>query len=93
MTEEQKNIANNFMSMVEEEYAFCTEQMHKANAAATSDNPDNNNSVDQACSEIDVIRKYWFNRLVCLAQIVESRDYSWGRELREKNRKQSTSLS
>ncbi|MEB3219956.1 MAG: hypothetical protein VKN72_27505 [Nostocales cyanobacterium 94392] len=88
MTSEQQNIADDFMGMVEKEYALCVQEMNKANIAAMSGNSsDNSNeklSINYACLEIDAIREYWFNRLVSLMQIIEKRNSLWSKELRNK---------
>jgi hypothetical protein len=78
MTPEQLNIAEEFQNTIEVEYALCAGEMKKANIAAarddTSTNSDEELSIDYACSEIDAIRKYWYNRLLSLIQLIEHRN-------------------
>ncbi|MBW4564908.1 MAG: hypothetical protein KME32_28050 [Mojavia pulchra JT2-VF2] len=88
MTPEQLSIAHEFQNLIEAEYALCTVEMKRANQAAaskaTSTNPDEKQSVNYACSEIDAIRKYWYNRLLHLIQLIEYRDPHLTEELASK---------
>lgn len=88
MTSEQQNIADDFVKMIEEEYALCVREMKKANKAAMSsktlDNSDEELSINYACLEIDAIREYWFNRLNSLINIIECRNPLLSSELRNK---------
>ncbi|MBD6620544.1 hypothetical protein FNW02_33415 [Komarekiella sp. 'clone 1'] len=87
MTPEQLSIAEEFQKMIEAEYALCTGEMKKANKAAFGDestNSDEELSTDYACSEIDAIRKYWYNRLFNLIQLIEYRNPQLTEELANK---------
>jgi hypothetical protein len=87
MTTEQLSIAEEFQKMIETEYALCAGEMKKANKAAFGDestNSDEKLSIDYAGLEIDVIRKYWYNRLFSLIQLIEYRNPQLTEELAKK---------
>ena len=86
MTLEQQNIADDFIEMIEEEYALYVENIKRAyNAAYTPFLEDVNYESERktafASSEITVIHKYWTNRLSALVELIENKDKKLNKEL------------
>jgi hypothetical protein len=81
MTSEQHKYAQSFEETIEEEFALCAREMYKANKLACEKKitsrhitPEEKVGVNLASSEIDYIRKYWYNRLYALIEMLEWRN-------------------
>ncbi len=78
MTKSQQKIADEFMNMIEDEYAFCVKKMRQADKAAYRKEIPADSELPvgaiAACREIDAIRGYWHKRLLSLVEVMEWRN-------------------
>lgn len=81
MTQKQQSIADDFLSMVESEYALCVAKIREANGAIAMDTSDSN---DFANREMDAIAKYWQLRLGVLIEFIEQKNVKINKELAQK---------
>ncbi len=82
MTQLQQTIADDFLSMVEPEYALCVGEIRKINDAIATDI--GSDRLDFANREIDSISKYWQLRLGTLIEFIEQKDITINKELAQK---------
>ena len=74
MTQQQQVLVEEFEAGIESEYALCIAQLQKAKQAierATTDLTEQHQNL--ANSEIDALRKYWYERLEALINLVSWR--------------------
>jgi len=91
MTQPQKVLVAEFEAEIESEYALCIAKIQAAKQAiqwATTDLTEQHQNL--ANSEIDALRKYWYDRLEALVNLVSWRD---PKLLQQLNDKYSQSLS
>lgn len=85
MTEKQKTLFEEFEAGIEAEFALCATEIQKANLsiewATTSLSQQHQ---DYANSEIDALRKYWYNRLEALADLLSRKNPKLLEELSKK---------
>jgi hypothetical protein len=86
MNQEQRTVAEDFTNMIETEYAFCVQEMRKANNAIVMDVPtgltkEDDRRLDYANREIDSINKYWQIRLGHLIEFIETQNPKFNKEL------------
>ena len=74
MTDSQQQITDEFMGMIEDEYALCVREMNRANQAAYTTDSEDSVGVNCACGEIDAIREYWYKRLLNLIETISWRN-------------------
>ena len=91
MTQQQKVLVEEFEAEIESEYALCIAQIQAAKQAiewTAVDSAEQNQNL--ANSEIDALRKYWYDRLEALVNLV-----SWRapKLLQQLNKKYPQSLS
>ncbi len=75
MTQPQQLLVAEFEAEIESEYALCIAQIQKAKQAiewATTDLTEQHQNL--ANSEIDALRKYWYDRLEALVNLVSWRE-------------------
>ena len=85
MTQQQKVLVEEFEAEIESEYALCVAQIQKAEQAiewATTDLTEQEQNL--ANSEIDALRKYWYERLEALVNLVSWREPKLLQQLDEK---------
>ncbi len=85
MTEKQKTLCENFEVGIEAEYALCLMEMQKANQSIEwGETSLSKQEQDYANSEIDALRKYWYNRLEALVNFISWRNPKLLEDLRKK---------
>lgn len=85
MTGRQQVLAEEFEAEIESEYALCIAQIQKAQQAiegATAGLTEQEQNL--ANSEIDALRKYWYERLEALINLLSWRDPKLLQQLNEK---------
>jgi len=85
MTQKQQSIADDFLSMVESEYALCVSKIREADGAiATNENMVRSDRTEFANRDIDSISKYWQLRLGVLIEFIEQKNVKINKELAQK---------
>jgi tmRNA-binding protein len=85
MTQEQQSITEDFLNMIETEYALCVQEIKRANGAIVdSENDEENRKLDLTNREIDSISKYWQIRLGHLIEFIETKSHKKNEELARK---------
>lgn len=85
MTQQQKALAEEFEAGIESEYALCIAQIQKAKQAIESGTTDlTQQEQNLANSEIDALRKYWYERLEALVNLASWRAPQLLQQLNEK---------
>ncbi|MDF5722164.1 MAG: hypothetical protein PUP91_17090 [Rhizonema sp. PD37] len=89
MNQSQQSIAEEFLNMVETEYALCAKEIKRTRAAIILEdsadlNPESLRQLDFANGEIDAISSYWQHRLGDLIAFLETKDYRLNQELAQK---------
>jgi hypothetical protein len=85
MTQPQQLLVAEFEAEIEPEYALCSAELAKTKQAiewATADLTEQHQNL--ANSEIDALRKYWYDRLEALVNIVSWRAPKLLQQLNEK---------
>jgi len=85
MTQPQQVLVAEFEADLESEYALCIAQIQAAKQAiewAMTDSTEQHQNL--ANSEIDALRKYWYERLEALVNLVSWRDSKLLQQLNEK---------
>jgi len=85
MTQQQKVLVAKFEADIESEHALCIAQIQAAKQAiewATTDSTEQQQNL--ANSEIDALRKYWYDRLEALVNLVSWRAPKLLEQLNEK---------
>lgn len=86
MTDEQQAIAQQFQISLESEYALCVSEIRKINQAIAN-NPSQSSDwsgADCANLELHSLQKYWHNRLDCLIDLLNTKDYQLSQQLADK---------
>lgn len=85
MTQKQKTLVEDFEAGIEAEFALCVTEMRKANQSVewTTTNLTEQHQ-NYANSEIDALRKYWYNRLEALINLLSWRNPKLLEELSQK---------
>lgn len=85
MTEKQKTVVEDFETGIEAEFALCMAEIQKANQSIEWDTTSlSKQQQDYANSEIDALRKYWYNRLEALLNLLSWRSPKLLEELSNK---------
>ncbi|MEG3920689.1 hypothetical protein QUA07_16365 [Microcoleus sp. T3_A4] len=85
MTQQQQVLVEEFEAEIESEYALCIAQLQKAKQAIESPTADlTQQHQNLANSEIDALRKYWYERLEALINLVSWRAPKLLQQLNEK---------
>ena len=85
MTQKQQSIADDFLSMVESEYALCVSKIREADGAIATDTETVvSNCAELANRDIDSISKYWQMRLGVLIEFIEQKNVKINKELAQK---------
>jgi hypothetical protein len=88
MTTEQQGMAEDFLKMIENEYALCVREIKRANGAIVDSvrelDDEESRKVDLTNREIDSINKYWQVRLGHLIEFIETKNPKKNEELARK---------
>ncbi|MEG4494892.1 hypothetical protein [Microcoleus sp. D3_18_C4] len=85
MTQQQQVLVAEFEAEIESEYALCIAQIQKAKQAIESGTTDlTEQQQNLANSEIDALRKYWYERLEALINLASWRAPKLLQQLNEK---------
>lgn len=85
MTARQEALAEEFEADIESEYALCIAEMQKAKQSIERNAGDSTEQHQNlANSEIDAIRKYWYERLEALVKLASWREPKLLQQLNEK---------